>query len=54
MNKQQWQERIAKFTDDYFDEWWDEGNDLTELHRIQDELIDEIMRDQLSNRSKHD
>lgn len=38
-----WKERIAKFTDDYIDEWTAKGNDLTELHRIQDELIGEIL-----------
>lgn len=40
--KKHWRNRIARFTDDYIDEWTSEGDELDELHRIQDELIDEI------------
>ena len=38
-----WIERIAKFVDEYDDEWRSPGNSLKKLHKIQDDLVAEIL-----------
>lgn len=38
-----WIERIAKFVDEYDDEWRSPGNDLKKLHKKQDDLVAEIL-----------
>jgi len=38
-----WIERIAQFVDEYDDEWRSPGNSLKKLHKIQDDLVAEIM-----------
>lgn len=42
-DEEYWIERIAKFVDEYDDEWRSPGNSLKKLHKIQDDLVAEIL-----------
>ena len=37
-------EMIAQFTDDYIDEWTDDGNELDKLHEISDDFNHDIRK----------